>query len=642
VNSLRSRRTPLRRRPGLPAAYVLARQRGLISKVGLGWILLSQMFPLILIVIPLFLVLKDLHLVNTHAGLVLVYVVWTLPFALWMLQSYVRGIPKDLEEAALVDGSSRLTVLRTVIVPLLMPGIVVTALARRGLNEFFLASSCSTPHLTTLPPCSCGSSGRRIVRLRPPLRALLRDPDPVIFRLARNHRQMLAGVKGWGKTSVPSRTPKTSQRKKEPDEPYGRFASRWLPLVTAARRAKLKSEVVNTHRDVTRATDHGRGDEQHRRLVEQSSRRSGVSRVGRHQTQFTTSSSLRRRRSATSSKPGATTSSFTSGYLANLGAHRRVKASIRSPQEHGQLRPAKRDHQRADHVPGLQRFANMTILKAAGIKAQTAKAPWTGISSQRRRSRRAALGVCWGLSADRDRPDHGPQLGAVVPQKGKWVPNVGAPEQNPTTIHDMIHTDQSVDRRASASRLRGVLEFFAGKCAMTVQGNYQSQGMITQAPGLQLTIFPVLKGTTRTRLNRRFSDRSAEPAQAEVKKFIAYALSTSNASETPAGDWLIPAPGSGDRRQSRRITTAANNATQRSRPRGHWVSFSAYAQWKAQVATPAFRSYLSNQLAWPWSPNHEWVKRSTVKRTISPFGRAGPADAAAIEQRHRKGSLARA
>ena len=94
---------------GLPAAYVLARQRGLISKVGLGWILLSQMFPLILIVIPLFLVLKDLHLVNTHAGLVLVYVVWTLPFALWMLQSYVRGIPKDLEEAALVDGASRLT-----------------------------------------------------------------------------------------------------------------------------------------------------------------------------------------------------------------------------------------------------------------------------------------------------------------------------------------------------------------------------------------------------------------------------------------------------------------------------------------------------------------------------------------------------
>jgi multiple sugar transport system permease protein len=99
------------------------------------------MFPLILIVIPLFLVLKDFHLVNTHAGLVLVYVVWTLPFALWMLQSYVRGIPKDLEEAALVDGAGRLTILRTVIVPLLAPGIVVTALFAfvTSWNEFFFA-----------------------------------------------------------------------------------------------------------------------------------------------------------------------------------------------------------------------------------------------------------------------------------------------------------------------------------------------------------------------------------------------------------------------------------------------------------------------------------------------------------------------
>ena len=139
---------------GLPAAYVLARQRGLISKVGLGWILLSQMFPLILIVIPLFLVLKDLHLVNTHAGLVLVYVVWTLPFALWMLQSYVRGIPKDLEEAALVDGASRLTVLRTVIVPLLAPGIVVTALFAfvTAWNEFFFALVLlDSPNKVTLP-----------------------------------------------------------------------------------------------------------------------------------------------------------------------------------------------------------------------------------------------------------------------------------------------------------------------------------------------------------------------------------------------------------------------------------------------------------------------------------------------------------
>ena len=138
----------------LPAAYVLARQRGVISKAGLGWILVSQMFPLILIIIPLFLVLKQVHLIDSHYGLVFVYMVWTLPFVLWMLQSYVRGIPRDLEEAAMVDGASRLQVLRTVIAPLLLPGITVCALFAfiQAWNEFFLALVLlQSPDLMTLP-----------------------------------------------------------------------------------------------------------------------------------------------------------------------------------------------------------------------------------------------------------------------------------------------------------------------------------------------------------------------------------------------------------------------------------------------------------------------------------------------------------
>jgi multiple sugar transport system permease protein len=125
----------------LPAAYVLARRRGFFTTVGLGWILLSQMFPLILIIIPLFLLLKDMGLTDSHVGLVLVYTVWALPFVLWMLQSYVRGIPKDLEEAARVDGASRFQILVGIIAPLLAPGIVVTTLFAfiTAWNEFFLA-----------------------------------------------------------------------------------------------------------------------------------------------------------------------------------------------------------------------------------------------------------------------------------------------------------------------------------------------------------------------------------------------------------------------------------------------------------------------------------------------------------------------
>jgi multiple sugar transport system permease protein len=139
---------------GLPAAYVLARRKGLISRLGLGWILLSQMFPLILIIIPLFLLLRDLKLTDSHTGLVLVYVVWALPFILWMLQSYVRGIPRDLEEAATVDGATRFQILIGIVAPLLLPGIVVTTLFAfiTAWNEFFFALVIlQSPELTTLP-----------------------------------------------------------------------------------------------------------------------------------------------------------------------------------------------------------------------------------------------------------------------------------------------------------------------------------------------------------------------------------------------------------------------------------------------------------------------------------------------------------
>jgi multiple sugar transport system permease protein len=190
---------------GLPAAYVLARQKGLISKLGFGWILLSQMFPLILIIIPLFLVLRDLHLTNSHAGLIFVYVVWTLPFILWMLQSYVRAIPRELEEAAMVDGAGRLTVLRTVIAPLLLPGIVVTSLFAfiQAWNEFFFALVLlSTPSLTTLPLQLARFVGiEGIVRLGPlAASALLATlPSLLMFTIIQRWltRGLLAGaVKG--------------------------------------------------------------------------------------------------------------------------------------------------------------------------------------------------------------------------------------------------------------------------------------------------------------------------------------------------------------------------------------------------------------------------------------------------------------
>jgi multiple sugar transport system permease protein len=190
---------------GLPAAYVLARRPGILSRLGLGWILLSQMFPLILIIIPLFLILRDLKLTDTHTGLVLVYIVWTLPFILWMLQSYVRGIPRDLEEAAMVDGATRMQSLRTIIAPLLAPGIVVTALFAfiTAWNEFFLALVViQSAELTTLPLKLAQFVGiEGIVRLGPlAASALLATlPSLVLFTIIQRWltRGLLSGaVKG--------------------------------------------------------------------------------------------------------------------------------------------------------------------------------------------------------------------------------------------------------------------------------------------------------------------------------------------------------------------------------------------------------------------------------------------------------------
>ncbi|MDX6370013.1 MAG: multiple sugar transport system permease protein [Gaiellaceae bacterium] len=183
---------------GLPAAYVLARTRGIISKLGLGYILVSQMFPLILIIIPLFLVLRDLHLTNTHTGLILVYLVWSLPFILWMLQSYIRNIPRDLEEAAAVDGARRIQIVIRIIAPLLAPGVVVTLLFAfiSAWNEFFFALVLvQSPGLVTLPVKLAQFVGiEGVIRLGPLAAASLLATIPSLLFFSVMQRWLTSGL----------------------------------------------------------------------------------------------------------------------------------------------------------------------------------------------------------------------------------------------------------------------------------------------------------------------------------------------------------------------------------------------------------------------------------------------------------------
>ena len=137
-----------------PLAYVMARHRTPLTRAATGWVVVSQAFPLVLVIVPLFLVLKNLRLINSLAGLTLVYVVWALPFALWMLAGYVRAVPAEVEEAAAVDGAGRVRTLVSVVAPLLAPGIAATGLFAfvTAWNEFFFALVLlKTPDRQTLP-----------------------------------------------------------------------------------------------------------------------------------------------------------------------------------------------------------------------------------------------------------------------------------------------------------------------------------------------------------------------------------------------------------------------------------------------------------------------------------------------------------
>lgn len=112
---------------GLLAAYSFSRFQMWFLSVLLVFIILAQMFPVAAMIIPIYKVMRDLQLLNTYPSLILAYLTLTLPVSIWMLRSFIQNIPIDLEEAATVDGASRLQAFIRIIVPLARPGIVATS-----------------------------------------------------------------------------------------------------------------------------------------------------------------------------------------------------------------------------------------------------------------------------------------------------------------------------------------------------------------------------------------------------------------------------------------------------------------------------------------------------------------------------------
>jgi multiple sugar transport system permease protein len=147
---------------GTLAAYGLARfrLRGKLDQRLSLWILSTRMFPPIVTAVPLFLMMRDLRLLNTLTSLVIVYTALNLPFVVWMMRGFFRELPRELEEAAMVDGDSRLGALMRVILPLVTPGLAATAVFCLivSWNEFLLALVLTqTDAAMTLP---VGIAGR--------------------------------------------------------------------------------------------------------------------------------------------------------------------------------------------------------------------------------------------------------------------------------------------------------------------------------------------------------------------------------------------------------------------------------------------------------------------------------------------------
>ena len=136
------------------AAYAIARLNLRHRQWILTAIVASSMFPLVTLLVPIFETMRALNLLNTYAALVLPYVVLNLPVCTLVLVSFFQSIPRDLENAAMIDGCTRLGALWHVVVPLAAPGVFTAGILAfvNAWDEFLLALSMnSTPAMRTLP-----------------------------------------------------------------------------------------------------------------------------------------------------------------------------------------------------------------------------------------------------------------------------------------------------------------------------------------------------------------------------------------------------------------------------------------------------------------------------------------------------------
>ncbi|HEX6616191.1 MAG TPA: carbohydrate ABC transporter permease [Gemmatimonadales bacterium] len=178
-------------------AYALARLRFRGKGPLLTLILAVSVFPQISVVSPLYLLLRRLHLINTYPGLILPYLTFAMPLTVWLLVGFFRQLPAELEEAAMVDGASRLRALREVILPLALPGLAATAILTfvYSWNEFLFALSFTLgPERQTVPVAIALFRGQYQVPWGQILAAAIVATAPVALLVLAFQRRIVQGL----------------------------------------------------------------------------------------------------------------------------------------------------------------------------------------------------------------------------------------------------------------------------------------------------------------------------------------------------------------------------------------------------------------------------------------------------------------
>lgn len=138
---------------GTLAAYGFARYNWPKRESRAFWVLSQRFLPAMAVIIPYFMIAALFRLLDTHLLLIICYTSFNIPFTIWMMRGFIEDLPIELEEAAYVDGCTRMQALRRIILPLILPGMVATAIfcIINSWNEFVFANFLTTIQAKTIP-----------------------------------------------------------------------------------------------------------------------------------------------------------------------------------------------------------------------------------------------------------------------------------------------------------------------------------------------------------------------------------------------------------------------------------------------------------------------------------------------------------